>query len=64
MFAKECPETAVHETHIFVHHWPKRAEEPLGWFPPGTYMETTPEGGHDTTYRCRGIKAEPELASR
>jgi len=60
MFVKECPETTAHESHEHVHHWPKLKEEPLGWFPPGSYMETIPEEGHDGTYRCRGVEAETD----
>ena len=58
MFISACPRTTVHVPHQHVHHWPKQEKEPLGWFPPGSYLESTPEEGRFATYKCRGITVE------
>lgn len=63
MFIKACPVETPHESHEHVHHWPHLGEEPLGWFPPGTYLESTPPEGHDSTYRCRGIEASADSST-
>lgn len=54
MFVKPCPDLEPHAQHTHVHHWDKKPEEPIGWFPPGSYA-SMPDEGWDAEYICRGI---------
>lgn len=64
MFTKPCPVTAPHEAHEHIHHWPKDSQEPEGWFPPDSYMETVPAEGSTATYKCMGTLGKPLELSR
>lgn len=58
MFIAPCDRPEAHEPHVHTIRWPKFPQEPAGWFPPGSYAATIPEGGHDAEYRCRGHERE------
>lgn len=52
-FTRPCGDASPHAPHDYVKYWAKLAEEPLGWFPPGSYADM-PDEGWDAAYKCRG----------